>query len=119
MRRKIILGLFAILFAVFFVSCKNNNTTNPPPNNQIQIKDNFFDPANLTVTVGTTVAWRHVGNNEHTVTSGTPTINPGVLFDSGVLHNGGGFNFTFTAPGTYAYFCRIHGINMTGTVTVQ
>jgi len=29
------------------------------------------------------------------------------------------FSFTFTVPGSYPYFCEIHGAQMTGTITVQ
>jgi plastocyanin len=62
-----------------------------------------FDPAVITVTVGTTVVWTNKDNVSHTVTSDTG------LFDSGLLANAGTFSFTFAQAGTYPYYCRPHG----------
>jgi plastocyanin len=50
----------------------------------------------------------------HTVTAGVRG-NPSGLFDSDTIEAGGSFRFTFQAPGTYTYFCRIHG-GMEGVV---
>ncbi len=109
--------IFSIL--AMTLSCSNDNSTSPPPTNTVIIRDNLYDPAMLTVNVGRAVVWRHEGSNQHTVTSGSPTVQPGALFDSGPLTNGGGFQFTFSAPGTFPYFCRIHGVAHTGTITVR
>lgn len=117
--RSLIPVLLFVLTLTCFVSCNNNNSNPPPSNNTVQIKDNFFDPPSLTIAVGRSVVWRHVGTSQHTVTSGTPTNNPGSLFDSGTLSNGGGFTFVFGQTGTYTYFCRVHGVNMMGTIVVQ
>jgi plastocyanin len=119
MQKRSLVILFCLVIAAGVFSCNNDNNNNPPPNNTVQIKDNFFDPPNLTIAVGRQVVWRQVGTNQHTVTSGSPTVQPGQLFDSGPLNNGGGFAFTFSAPGSFPYFCRVHGINMTGLITVQ
>jgi plastocyanin len=72
-----------------------------------------------------------------TPVAGQPTliVNPAVLFPSGgdtylgtgLLNSGVGLLFepgqfftpSFTAPGTFAYLCTIHGKTMKGTVTVQ
>ena len=110
--------LYVLLFALLIISCKTDNT-NPPANNTVTIKDDFFDPAEITVSVGRTIVWKSEGQHQHTVTSGTPTVNPGLLFDSGPINNGEGFTFSLNAPGTYQYFCRVHGINMSGTIIVQ
>jgi plastocyanin len=85
----------------------------------ISIGDNFFSPANLTVNVGDTVQWTNNGGLNHTVTSGTPSSSPGSIFDSGSLGRGATFSFRFSTPGSYEYFCRIHGLAMTGTITVS
>jgi plastocyanin len=119
MKYQYCLLLLLILSFGTLMSCNQDNSTTPPSNNTIAIKDNFFDPANITVAVGRPVIWRHQGTATHTVTSGTPTSNSGALFDSGALNPGGGFQFTFNSPGTYPYYCRVHGIAMTGTITVQ
>ena len=75
--------------------------------------DNFtFAPARLTVKAGTTATWRNEDDIPHTVTSATR------LFKSKALDTDDSFSFTFTAPGTYEYFCSLHP-RMTGTVVVE
>ena len=115
---RFILLLCVLSFLAMALSCSNDNSTTPP-NNTIIIRDDLYDPASLTVNVGTPVIWRHEGANQHTVTSGTPTVNPGTLYDSGTLTNGCGFQFTFNATGTFPYFCRVHGVAHTGTISVR
>ena len=77
-----------------------------------------FTPQNVTIHVGDTVRWTWVGNG-HSSTSGTPG-NPDGLWDSGVQNSGFVFTHTFTAPGTFNYFCSPHGLccGMIGSVTV-
>ena len=85
-------------------------------NMTVNMRDNYFDQANITVPVGTTVTWVQSGNNPHTTTSYDG------LWDSGILPGGSGqtFSFTFNEPGTYRYFCRPHEAQgMVGTVTVS
>ena len=75
--------------------------------------DNFtFAPAQLTVKTGTTVIWRNEDDIPHMVASSTR------LFKSKALDTDDSFSFTFTAPGTYEYFCSLHP-RMTGTVVVE
>ena len=79
------------------------------------MEDNFFDGADITVPVGTTVTWVQNGDNPHTTTTYDG------LWDSGLIAGGSGgtFSFTFDEPGTYTYFCRPHeAMGMVGTVTV-
>jgi plastocyanin len=89
------------------------------PTNTIIMRDNVFQPAQLTIGVGRSIIWRNQGSIGHTATSGTPASNPGSLFDSGIVPPGGGFMFTISQPGTYVYFCRVHGTAMSGTLVVQ
>ena len=75
--------------------------------------DNFtFAPAQLSVKAGTTVTWRNEDDIPHTVASAAR------LFKSKALDTDDSFSFTFTAPGTYEYFCSLHP-RMTGTVVVE
>ena len=83
-----------------------------PPAQQVQIEQFQFTPATLTVPVGTTVTWTNKDGTLHTVTSTTK------VFGSDGLDQGGTFSYTFTTPGTYPYFCKLHP-RMTGTVTVH
>lgn len=77
--------------------------TGPPPH---------FEPANVTVPVGTTVTWVvTAGNHSSTSRDG--------LWDSGVGGVGTSVSYTFNEPGTFRYFCIPHEqVGMVGTVTV-
>jgi plastocyanin len=77
--------------------------------------DNFsFDPATLTVPVGTKVTWVNHDDVPHTATS---TAKP-KRFESGTLDTDGQFTYVFTSPGTYEYFCAVHP-KMTGKIIVK
>jgi plastocyanin len=94
------------------------------PANQVQpvtMKDNKFDPADLTIKVGTTVRWinrENAGGPSYTVTSVLPDGSPGP-FDSGETQIAPGkrFNYKFTTPGIYEYFSRTNP-EMRGRITV-
>ncbi|MCI0446176.1 cupredoxin domain-containing protein [bacterium] len=112
--------ILTIVIVLFLTSsCEFNNNDDPADSNLIRIRDNSFDPPVLSVVVGRVVAWRHEGSSPHTVTSGSPTQNPGGRFDSGTLRNGQGFTFTFSEAGIYPYFCKVHGAMMSGTIQVR
>jgi plastocyanin len=75
--------------------------------------DNFtFSPATLTVPSGTTVTWTNQDDMVHTVTETNRS------FSSKGLETGDTYSHTFTAPGTYTYFCALHP-RMTATVVVK
>jgi predicted lipoprotein with Yx(FWY)xxD motif/plastocyanin len=68
----------------------------------INVQNFAFDPKDLTIPAGTTVIWHNSDSVTHTVTSDTG------LFD-GNLPGGADFQFTFSQPGTYPYYCKPHG----------
>jgi plastocyanin len=75
--------------------------------------DNFsFGPAAVTVPLGTTVTWTNRDDIPHTV------VSTDGVFKSKALDTDDKFSFTFSKPGTYAYFCSIHP-KMTGQIIVQ
>lgn len=76
----------------------------------IEIVDFAFARETVTVAPGTTVVWTNAGSAPHTVT--------GDFGDSGTLETGQTFEFTFTAPGTFAYVCAFHP-NMVGEIVVS
>ena len=78
----------------------------------VSIASFSFQPAALTVAVGTTVTWTNNDSASHTVTADDGS------FESGRLANGGTFSQTFATAGTFAYHCAIHS-SMKGTITVQ
>lgn len=79
-----------------------------------------FTPADLTVAAGTTVRWTNLDSSEHTATSqtGPGTLIPSGVFDSGLLSLNQSYQFTFTQPGTYHYYCQPHGSSMQGVIHV-
>ena len=79
----------------------------------IEMGDNFFDPSQLTVKVGTTVTWKVVGQSTHDLAARDGS------FVERTMSFGQTFSFTFTKAGRYAYVCMQHeGDGMVGEVTV-
>jgi amicyanin len=77
----------------------------------IDISNFAMEPAQVTVTAGTTVTWTNHDDEPHTVVAEDGT------FRSPALDTGATYSFTFAAPGTYDYTCSIHPF-MTATVVV-
>jgi plastocyanin len=77
----------------------------------VTIQNFAFNPAALTVRVGTTVTWTNKDAEPHTVTSQDGALH------SPPLQTGAVFTYTFDTPGSYHYLCTIHPF-MTATVTV-
>jgi plastocyanin len=78
-----------------------------------------YSPADLTINVGDKVHWVWSALfPPHSTTSGSvPT--PDGIWDSGVGGSPKSFDHTFTAAGTFHYFCMVHLSAMTGTITVK
>ena len=68
----------------------------------VVMKDFDFSPMTLTVRAGTSVTWKNLDGEPHTVTSVTG------LFRSGALDQNDTFSFRFEKPGVYKYLCSIH-----------
>jgi plastocyanin len=79
---------------------------------EVEIDQFAFVPQRITVKAGTTVTWINDDDAPHTITSSSK------LFKSKALDTEDKFAFTFTTPGTYAYFCSLHP-HMTGVVVVE
>lgn len=80
--------------------------------NTIVMKNFDFTPMAMTVNAGTTVTWRNMDEEPHTVVSADG------LFRSAALDTKETFTFTFAKPGIYKYICTIHP-KMVGTITVK
>jgi plastocyanin len=96
----------------------SSTTTSAAPSagpNGVNIANYAFSPKSLTVKVGTTVSWKNLDQFAHEVKSATG--DPGTAFDLGSQAGGKTVTHTFTAAGTYAYYCNIHNY-MKGTVVV-
>lgn len=87
-----------------------------------EVKNTCWGPSEITIEPGTTVVWVNMDISNHTVTSGD-VRDPNTwakIFDSGfsLIKPSEQWEFTFTEPGQYPYFCRLHPW-MYGIVIVQ
>ena len=77
--------------------------------------DNFkFTPRDLSLSVGDTVTWINRDDVPHTATSKDDPA----LFDSKALDTDDKYSFTFTKPGAYSYYCKVHP-HMTASIIVK
>ncbi len=94
-------------------------TASPTASTAAVVMQNIaFLPQTLTLGRGSTVTWTNIDTVTHTVTSGTPGNIAGPL-NSPQMGPGQTWSYTFTASGTFPYFCQIHGAQMTGTIIIQ
>src|SRR5271167_1508144 len=121
MRRGVFVSRFAmaammpvVLLMAGSLNVAANAQSTAPATAEVKIDNFSFGPATLTVAVGTTVTWTNRDDIPHTVVS---TDDPRA-FRSKVLDTDEKFSYTFTKPGTFAYFCSIHP-KMTGIVVVK
>ena len=78
----------------------------------IVIKNFDFAPMTLTVPAGTSVTWKNLDEEPHTVTSVDGA------FKSGAIDGDESYTFKFDKQGAYKYVCSIHP-KMTATVVVK
>lgn len=77
----------------------------------VAVKNFSFSPEQVTIPLDGNVKWTNADSTSHTITANDGS------FDSGSKPGGGTFERTFTAAGTFTYFCAIH-TSMQGTVQV-
>jgi plastocyanin len=82
---------------------------------QVQIRDNLFQPATLTVKAGTTVRWI---NNEKRTTHSVLFTGEGGGFESERMFPDESYERRFDKPGRYPYTCGPHP-EMKGVVIVE
>lgn len=95
---------------------------------QVVLRGNRFEPSRVTIRQGETVTWAHVdGNAAHSVTAddGSFDSSPSctALVALGCMRAGETFSRRFDQPGTFRYYCRVHGgpggSGMSGVVAVE
>jgi plastocyanin len=87
---------------------------------EVSARDNEFVDQTITVKQGSKVTWTNDGRNDHNIVADGKTP---FHADTADFHPGATYSYTFdlTAPGTYRYYCSIHGTadkGMTGTIQV-
>jgi|tagenome__1003787_1003787.scaffolds.fasta_scaffold20986477_4 plastocyanin len=86
-----------------------------------------FKPGPATVKRGTKVVWKNTSGVTHDIARCTVAAchmsggtGKQIWPKSKPIGNGKSYSFTFTKPGTYRYYCTIHGYaTMHGTITVR
>jgi plastocyanin len=107
---------------VRFTATATGNPVDGPSPVEIQLlsdgSGNRFSPASVTIPAGTTVTWRWVSGFHNVMPTGNPTFTGNGAPVSAPTT----FSQTFSTPGTYLYFCVVHGTpssGMRGTIVVQ
>ncbi len=108
MTRKILARMLACVTLLAFgtPTLADNNS------NTVVMKNFDFSPMVITVPVGSTVTWKNLDGEPHTV------VSAGGVFRSAALDQNDSFTFKFNKPGTYKYVCSIHP-KMMATVSVK
>jgi plastocyanin len=95
------------------------------PKTQVIAQDNRFVPENIRINPGQTVRWTNQGRNPHDILSaGQETTEYAPKFGvkpAQFAPQGGTYEFKFTKPGVYLYYCSLHGTpdqGMVGAVIV-
>jgi manganese oxidase len=131
-RISLLIGVTILASLLILPSCQSNAsaasttavvaTTSAAAQGQevsVILQNTSFVPKSITVSVGTKVTWTNKDSFGHTVESGVRgAADAGSVFKSSNLNNSDSFSFTFTAAGTYPYFCSYHP-GMDGTVIVK
>ena len=86
----------------------------------VQAVDNSFVPEELTIAAGTEVTWENRGRNDHNI---IPEVEDDPWrVDTEAFAPGDTASWVFTTPGTYRYYCSIHGTidaGMPGVIVVE
>lgn len=93
----------------------------------VGIVDTAFDPEQVSIASGGKVVWKQTGRQPHSVTAvdgsfdSHPGCGPVAIEDC--ASEGDAFGHSFRKPGTYEYYCRVHGLpdgtGMAATVVVE
>ena len=128
-------ALSILLAGLAGTACGSSGGTEPPPpagggptgggntGVTVTVSNNDYSPGQVSVARGTTVTWRWDscsgdGYGGQVCTSHSVTFDDGG--PSATPRNDGSFARTFTAAGSYTYYCTSHGRTaMSGSVNVQ
>jgi plastocyanin len=94
--------LMLVLLGLFVLDLSSNTGSQSNTTAEVKIDNFSFTPETITVNAGTTVTWVNQDDVPHTVASDDK------IFKSRALDTDEKFTYTFTKPGTYAYFCSLH-----------
>ncbi len=90
----------------------------PAAESEVRMDSSSFEPRELTIAVGTEVAFLNADGYDHTVTEGTggQAVDDPIVDEE--IEANGTVRVTFDEPGTYEITCRLHP-SMQMTITVE
>ncbi len=129
-RRQASLALFCVIGPAALAACSSaaapaaepsaSGTLAPVQSGAVAIsaRDNSFTTEDITVTAGTELTWSNDGRNDHNIVGVGDTP---FHVDTAQFKPKDEYKVTVSSPGTYKYYCSIHGTaekGMIGTVQV-
>jgi plastocyanin len=127
-RRWASLALVGVVGPTALVGCSSTTASKADPPGTlapvqsgavtVSARDNSFIVQDITVTVGSEITWRNDGRNDHNIVGVGDTP---FHVDTAQFKPKDEFHYTVNSPGTYKYYCSIHGTadkGMIGTVQV-
>jgi plastocyanin len=109
---RMVLNLFASAALTLMAAFAVQSPAQAEAPNAVVIKNFMFSPMALTIKAGSTVTWKNLDGEPHTV------VNDAGMFRSAALDQNDSYQFKFDKPGVYKVFCGIHPA-MKETITVQ
>ena len=83
----------------------------------VDATDNYFVPEVVTVTEGSDVVWTNDGRNQHNI---VPVDDTPFEVATADFEPGSTYTWKASVPGTYRYYCSIHGTATAGMIgTIQ
>lgn len=80
----------------------------------VRAQDNTFVEETISVQAGTTVMWENMGRQDHDVLPADGCDDWGVDVDG--FAPGESYQHTFEEPGSYRYYCSLHGTEEAGMI---
>jgi plastocyanin len=80
----------------------------------VTVLDNTFNDENIQVAPGTRVVWTNNGRQDHDIVATDGGTGFGVERDE--FQPEAVYEYTFEEPGTYRYFCSLHGTESAGMI---
>lgn len=97
--RRVLLAVAAS--SALFAASSGLSVARAQTPNTVTIKNFMFMPMEMTVKAGSTVTWKNLDGEPHTV------VNDSGMFRSAALDQNDTYQFKFDKPGVYKVFCGI------------